>query len=189
MKLILLFATFFRIGLFAVGGGLATLPFLFELADNMTGINSGGWLSRELIGNMLAVAQSSPGAVGANLSAYVGVRYAFIPGAYISAVGLVAPSIVIIIMVARALQAFKENTIVKGLFSGFRPAAAGLLSAAGFGAIALSIFNTAAPIWYEVIRLKETLLFAALFLLVLKFKKHPIVYIIVGGAAGIIFKL
>jgi len=189
MNLILLFATFFRIGLFAIGGGLATLPFLFELADNKTGINTGGWLSRELIGNMLAVAQSSPGAVGANLSAYVGLHYAFIPGAYVSALGLVAPSIIIIIMVARALKAFKENTIVKSLFSGFRPAAAGLLSAAGFGAIALSIFNAAGPLWYEVIRFRETLLFAALFFLVFKFKKHPIIYIIAGGAAGIILKL
>ena len=189
MQLILLFATFFRIGLFAIGGGLATLPFLFELADNKTGINSGGWLSRELIGNMLAVAQSSPGAVGANLSAYVGLRYAFVPGAYASAVGLVAPSIIIIILVARALKAFKENAVVKSLFSGFRPAAAGLLSAAGFGAISLSIFNAAAPVWHEIIRPKETLLFAALFFLVYKFKKHPIVYIIAGGTAGIILKL
>jgi chromate transporter len=189
MKLLLLFAAFFRIGLFAVGGGLATLPFLFELADNKTGINTGGWLTRELIGNMLAVAQSSPGAVGANLASYVGLRFSFIPGAYISALALTAPSVIIILMIARALKTFKENAIVKNLFSGFRPAAAGLLSAAGFGAISLSILNTAAPVWHEVIRYKETLLFSALFFLVIKFKKHPIVYIIAGGAAGIILKI
>ena len=189
MKLLYLFATFFRIGLFSIGGGLATLPFLFELADNSTGINASGWLTREMIGNMLAVAQSSPGAVGANLSAYTGLRYAFIPGGYTAVLGLIAPSVIIITIVAKTLQAFKESAVVKSLFSGFRPAAAGLLSAAGFGAISLSLFNSSSKTLYEIIRWKETLIFAVLFLLVFKFKKHPIVYIVAAGVAGIFLKL
>ena len=189
MKLLYLFVTFFRIGLFAIGGGLATLPFLFELADNSNGTNATGWLTREMIGNMLAVAQSSPGAIGANLAAYTGLRYASIPGGYISVLGLVAPSIIIIIIVARTLRAFKESTIVKCLFSGFRPAAAGLLSAAGFGAISLSLFNSSAQVWFEIIRWKETLIFALLFFLVFKFKKHPIIYIVAAGVAGVILQL
>ena len=184
MKLLYLFATFFRTGLFAVGGGLATLPFVFEIADN-----SGGWLTREMVGNMLAVAQSSPGAIGANLSAYVGLRYAGISGVYAAALGLIAPSIVIIIIIARMLKAFKENPIVKSLFAGFRPAAAGLLSAACFGAIALSLWNAAAPVWHEFIRLKEALIFVILFFLIYKFKKHPIIYIFAAGIAGILLKL
>lgn len=184
MSFLYLFVTFFRIGLFAVGGGLATLPFLFELADN-----SGGWLTREMIGNMLAVAQSLPGAVGANLSAYTGFRYAFIPGAYVSVLGLTAPSVITIIIVARMLKSFKENAVVKNLFSGFRPAAAGLLSAACFGAIALSLWNSAASEWYGFVRVKETLLFAALFFLVVKFKRHPVFYIVAAGAAGVFLKL
>ena len=184
MKLLYLFATFFKIGLFSIGGGLATLPFLFELADG-----SGGWLTREIIGNMLAVAQSLPGAIGANLSAYTGFRYAWIPGGYIAALGLIAPSIIIIIIVARMLQAFKESAVVKGLFTGFRPAAAGLLSAAGFGAISLSLWSTAAPVWYASLRWKETLIFAVLFFLIFRFKKHPIIYIIAAGAAGVVLKL
>jgi len=188
MKLLFLFATFFKIGLFSIGGGLATLPFLFELADNSVASGS-PWLTRAMIGDMLAVAQSSPGAVGANLTAYTGLRYAGIPGGYISALGLIAPSIIIIIIVARMLRAFKESAVVKSLFSGFRPAAAGLLSAAGFGAIALSLWNSAAPVWYEYLRWKETLIFIALVFLVIKFKKHPIIYIIAAGAAGVIFKL
>jgi chromate transporter len=184
MKLLYLFITFFRTGLFAVGGGLATLPFIFEIADN-----SGGWLTREMVGNMLAVAQSSPGAVGANLSAYVGLTYAGIPGVYTAALGLIAPSIIIIIIIARMMKAFKENPIVKSLFSGFRPAAAGLLSAACFGAIALSLWNAAAPVWHEFIRWKETLIFAVLFFLIYKFKKHPIIYIFAAGVAGVVLKL
>jgi len=189
MRNLLLFGTFFRIGLFSIGGGLATLPFLFEIADNTRGINQDGWLSRVLIGNMLAVAQSLPGAIGANISAYTGFYFSGIGGAYIAALGLIAPSICIIIMVARALAAFKESTLVQNLFAGFRPAAAGLLSAAGFGAIALSLWNAAAPAWYAYIRWKEALIFLALAFLIIRYKKHPIVYIMAAAGAGLVFKL
>jgi chromate transporter len=190
VNLLYIFATFFRIGFFAIGGGLATLPFLFELADRSD------WLTREAVGNMLAVAQSLPGAIGVNLAAYTGFRYAStagissgVPGAYLAALGLIAPSIIIIIIVAGMFQAFKESTIIKRLFSGFRPAAAGLLSAAGLGAIALSLYNAEAPVWYELLRWRETLLFIAIFVLVHKLKKHPVLYIFVAGAAGIALNL
>jgi len=179
-----LFITFFKIGLLSVGGGLATLPFLFELADN-----SDGWLSREILGNMLAVAQSAPGAIGANLAAYVGFRYDTVLGGYIAAISLTVPSIIIILFVARALNAFKESAVVKSLFSGLRPAATGLLSAAAFGAISLSLWNAAAPIWYQFLRWKESLIFILIFFLIWKFKKHPIVYILGAGALGIVLKL
>jgi chromate transporter len=189
MSLLFLFANFFKIGLFSVGGGYAILPFLFEMADNSSGINTGAWLSRELIGNMLAVAQSMPGAIGANLSAYTGIHYAGVPGAYTAALGLTAPSVIIIMIVARTLQAFKESALVMNLFSGLRPAAAGLLSAAAFWAISLALWNAAAPVWYEYIRWKEGLIFIILFFLVWKFKKHPVVYILVAGFAGVLLKL
>jgi chromate transporter len=178
MNLLVVFANFCKIGLFAVGGGLATLPFLFEIADRSE------WLTREAVGNMLAVAQSLPGAIGVNLAAYTGFRYTGIPGGYLAALGLIAPSIVIISIVARMLKAFKENVIVERLFSGFRPAAAGLLSAAGFSAIALSLYNPEAEFWYELIRLREAALFLLIFVLVFKLKKHPVVYILAAGAAG-----
>ena len=183
MNLLYLIAEFFRIGLFAIGGGLATLPFLFEIADNSD------WISREAIGNMLAVAQSAPGAIGANLASYVGFTYAGPAGGFAAALGLVFPSIIIITIVARMLQSFKENKVVQSLFTAFRPAAAGLLSAAGFSAIALSLWNAAAPIWYEFIRWKETLLLALILFLVMKFKKHPILYIAAAGVAGVLLQL
>ena len=183
MRFLYLIATFFKIGLFSIGGGLATLPFLFELADNSD------WLSRETIGNMLAVAQSLPGPVGANLSAYAGFHYAGIPGTYTAIISLTIPSIIIILTVIRMLKTFKESVVVKNLFSGFRPAAAGLLSAAAFAAISLSLWNAAAPAWYGFLRWKETLIFLLIFFLLYKFKKHPIVYILIAGAAGVILKL
>ena len=184
MKLIFLFANFFKIGLFSVGGGYAILPFLFDMADR-----SDGWLTRELIGNMLAVAQSLPGPIGANLSAYTGFVYAGVPSAYVAAFGIMTPSVIIIMIAARMLTAFRESRLVKNLFSGLRPAAAGLLSAAAFGAIALALWDSAAPVWYQFIRWKEALIFIVVFFLIIKFKKHPILYIIAAGLVGIIFKL
>jgi chromate transporter len=178
MKLLFIFAAFCRIGLFAVGGGLATLPFLFEIADGSD------WLTHEAVGNMLAVAQSLPGAIGVNLAAYTGFRYTGVSGGYLAALGLIFPSIVIICVIARMLQSFKESVVVKRLFSGFRPAAAGLLSAAAFSAISISLYNPAASVWHELIRRREAALFLVIFVLVFKFKKHPIIYIIAAGAAG-----
>jgi chromate transporter len=174
-----LFAQFFKIGLFSVGGGYATLPFLYELADNYD------WLSREDVGNMLAVAQSLPGAIGVNLSAYTGFRYAGIAGSFVAALGLVSPSIIIIVLVARLLDRFKQSKTMAALFAGFRPAGAGLLSAAAFAAIAVSLYTPGWHIWYEALRWREAVLFVVLFFLIFKFKKHPVVYIAAAGIAGI----
>jgi chromate transporter len=179
VKLLFLFSQFFKIGLFSVGGGYATLPFLYELADAY------GWFSREDVGNMLAVAQSLPGAIGVNLSAYTGFLYAGIPGSFAAALGLVSPSIVIIVIIARLLGAFKQNKTIAALFAGFRPAGAGLLSAAAFAAIAVSLYVPGWRIWYEALRWREAVLFVVLFFLIFKFKKHPVVYIAAAGLAGI----
>jgi chromate transporter len=183
VNLLFLFIQFFRIGLFSIGGGYATLPFLYEMADKYD------WLTREDVGNMLAVAQSLPGAIGVNLSAYTGFRCAGIPGAFIAALGLITPSIIIIVIIARVLSAFKESKIVAALFAGFRPAGAGLLSAAAFAAIAVSLYNPGRQYWYETLRLRELALFAVLFALVVKFKKHPVFYILAAAIAGLVLGL
>jgi len=183
MSLFLLYAEFFKIGLFSVGGGLATLPFLYNMASN------GSWLTSEDIGNFLAIAQSSPGAIGVNVSAQTGYLAAGTNGAILAPLGLVTPAILMIIIIARILSAFKENTVVKAVFGGLRPAAAGLIFAAGFGVIALSLYSMnvfhQTGIWYSGIRWKEIILFTILFLLIWKFKKHPILYVAIAGAAGV----
>ena len=179
----ILYAQFFQIGLFSIGGGLATLPFLYQLADKYD------WLNQEMIGNIQAVAQSLPGAIGVNMAAYTGFQCAGIPGGFAAAFGLISPSIIIIIIIARMLQAFKENRIVKVVFSGLRPAAGGLLCAAGFGAIKLSLYNGSVSVWYELLRWRECLLLAILCFLVFKFKKHPIIYLVIVGVAGVVLEL
>jgi chromate transporter len=176
--LLILFAEFFKIGLFSVGGGLATLPFLYQLADRYD------WLDYETIANMVAIAESTPGAIGVNMATYAGFRCAGISGALSATAGLVLPSIIIILIVARMLRSFKENAVVAAVFAGLRPAAAGLIAAAGFGVIRLALYNGAASVWYALIRWREAAMFAVLFFLIRVFKKHPVIYIAAAGLAG-----
>jgi chromate transporter len=183
MSLFVLYAEFFKIGLFSIGGGLATLPFLFDLAARCE------WLSPERLGDFLAIAQSAPGAMGVNMAVQSGFAAAGIPGAVIAPLGLVSVPVIVIIVVARMLARFKENRAVGAVFSGLRPAAAGLIGAAGFGVWKLSLYNGAAPVWYEALRPREALLFVVLFALIWKFKKHPVVYIAAAGIAGVVFQL
>jgi chromate transporter len=189
MNLFLLYIEFFKIGVFAVGGGLATLPFLFLMAsDRFAFIRQTGWLSAEQVGNFLAIAQCSPGAIGVNVCAQTGFLYGGISGGIAAVLGLISPAIIIISVIARALQSIKKNRIAAAVFSGLRPAATGLLTAAGLGVWRLALYNSVTGgngAWHEIIRWRESLLCLAIFLLIVKFKGHPVVYIALGAIAGI----
>jgi chromate transporter len=190
VNLLLLYLEFFKIGIFAVGGGLATLPFLFLMADDrFTFIQQTGWINAEQISNFLAIAQCSPGAIGVNVAAQVGFQYGGIGGGMVAVLGLISPAFIVIAIIARALQSLKENKIALAVFSGLRPAAAGLLCAAGWGVWWLSLYDSAAGTWYGLIRWREFLIFAALFLLLVRFKAHPIVCIVLGAVAGVLLAL
>ena len=179
MNLLIIYLEFFRIGVFSIGGGLATLPFLFDMADRYD------WLTREMIGNFLAVGQSVPGIIGTNLAAQTGYQYAGLPGGVVSVLGLISPAIIIVSLIARVMQSFKENKIVISVFSTLRPAAAGLLAAACLASMQLALYNVNAEVWHEILRYKECILFIVLFLLIYKLKGHPIIYVAAGAAAGI----
>ena len=183
MNLLFLYFEFFKIGLFAVGGGFATLPFLFEMADRYE------WLNSESIGNFLAIAQSSPGPIGINMAAQAAFQYGGIPGALFAALGMVSPAIIVISLIARVMQSFRENKIVISVFSSLRPAAAGLLAAAAFIVLKLALYNDNAAAWHEILRWKEFAIFAGLFFLIYKLKGHPVIYVAVGAIAGILLKL
>ncbi|MDR1506765.1 MAG: chromate transporter [Treponema sp.] len=187
MNLLVLYIEFFKIGLFSVGGGLATLPFLFQLSDVYH------WMTAEDIGNFLAIAQSSPGAIGVNMAAQTGFACAGIPGALIAPLGLISPAIICIVIIARMLTAFKESKIVAAVFQGLRPAAAGLLAFAGFGVWKLVLWDNGAgkkpQSVLSFIRWKEAAIFIILFVLIKKTKLHPVIFIALGGAAGIVLGL
>jgi chromate transporter len=123
MVLLRLFYEFFKVGLFAVGGGMATIPFLYDLAGAC-------WFTASELTDMIAVSESTPGPIGINMATYCGFTVAGIPGAVIATVGLVLPSVIIIIVIAKLLAKFR-NSAVDSVFYGLRPASVGLIAAAG----------------------------------------------------------
>ena len=124
MTYLRLFLEFFRTGLFAVGGGLATMPFLYHISDTT------GWFSHADLANMIAVSESTPGPMGINMATYVGYVSAGIPGSVVAPLGLVTPAGVIILLVSKILSTLWQNPRVKGLFYALRPASVGLIGAA-----------------------------------------------------------
>lgn len=182
-----LFLEFCKTGLFAIGGGLATLPFLYELADKYN------WYTTHMLADMIAISESTPGAIGINMSTYAGYNAGGILGGIIATLSLTFPSIVIIIIVAQILEKFNENKYVQSVFSVLRPLVVGLISAASYQIFKISVIH--ADTYAETGKLstlfdiKAGILFLALFLLVMKWKKHPIVFIGIGAAAGIILRM
>ena len=122
-----LFYEFFKTGLFAVGGGLATLPFLSDMADRT------GWFTQAQLADMLAVSESTPGPVGVNMATYVGFETAGVLGAVVATLGLVTPSVIVILIVASFLKAFRSNRFVDAAFYGLRPASTAMVASAGIG--------------------------------------------------------
>ena len=100
----LLFYEFFKIGLFAIGGGLVTVPFLFDLTARYD------WFTTQELADMIAVSESTPGPLGVNMATYVGYSTAGIGGALAATVGLVAPSVIIIVMIAKLLRRFGSSS-------------------------------------------------------------------------------
>ena len=181
-----LFFIFFKIGLFSIGGGLATLPFLQDLTENYD------WMtSKELI-DMIAISESTPGAIGINTATFVGYKAAGVFGGVITTLGLVTPSIIIIVLIAHYFKRFNEKPLVKGAFFGIRPAVTGLIASVCFEVIRISILNidrfSLSKNIIDIINLKETALFFIMMYLIYRYKKHPILYIAGAALVGIIFK-
>lgn len=184
MNVLLLYLEFVKIGLFSIGGGLATLPFVYRLAA------SADWLDAGQIPDMLAVAQIVPGAIGVNLTAYLGVRAAGVAGAAAAALGLVSGPIAVILIIARLYAAFQRNAVVRSVFDGLRPAAAGLLAAVCYGLLRLSLWDAGAGARHGSIRMREALLFAAFYVLMTRLPRlSTVLFIAAGALVGIALKL
>ena len=172
-----LFWEFFKTGLFSVGGGLATLPFIYDMSDRT------GWFTYQLIADMVAVSESTPGPIGVNTATYVGYITGGVPGALIATLGLVTPAVICILIIASCLKKFRENRFVDHAFYGLRPASAALIAAAGFSVVRISLLQEsafqalllAAVIWVLTNVVKPTK------------KLHPIVYIAASAVVGIVF--
>ena len=186
-----LFWEFFKTGLFAIGGGMAAIPFLYDISDKT------GWFTRQDLANMIAVSESTPGPIGVNMATYVGfltgvkqggIVQALI-GSVIATLGLVTPSILVILMIAAVLKSFRDNTYVNRAFYGLRPASTGLIAAAGIS-VAISNLLGFSPL---SLNWKGLILAIVLWLLTNKVSKtkklHPIVFIGASALVGIVFSM
>ena len=195
MMYLQLFWEFFQTGLFAVGGGMATIPFLYEIADKT------GWYTAGDLANMIAVGESTPGPIGVNMATYVGFItgmadhgvFTAILGAVITTLGLITPSVILILIVASILQSFRKNPLVKDAFYGLRPASTGLIAAAGFSVVLSNMLIPGAESWIQALNWKGLVLAVVLWLLtnVFKFTKklHPILFIAFSALVGIVLQM
>lgn len=192
MILLRLYWEFFKTGLFAVGGGLATIPFLQSMGT------ATGWFTNADLTTMIAVSESTPGPMGVNMATYVGFHLGGVPGAAVATLGLISPSILIILVIAGFLQRFRQSKIVDAVFRGLRPASTALIAAAGLSvAKSVLMFHSvttpdtgaaAVQTFYWPAILLAVMIFACLQNKQLK-KLHPIVFIAAAAAAGAVFGL
>lgn len=197
MIYLILIYEFFKIGLFAAGGGLATLPFLTALADKYP------WLTSDMLSQMVAISESTPGPLGVNMATYAGymagmgqfaghplARLLAVTTAFTATASLVAPSFIIILIISRMLDKYKNSALVANAFEGLRPAVAGLIAAAAWSVISTSVFDFSRlnEGFTKIFLWPELALFAVMIVItnLKKLKKlHPLVFIAISAAAGI----
>ena len=179
-----LFLEFFQIGLFAIGGGPATIPFLMDLADRHP------WYTRQDVANMLAVSESTPGPIGLNMSTYAGYNAAGFSGGITATLSLVLPSLIVIVLIAKLLDNFNENPYVKSAFWSIRPAVTGLIAAAIVGLFEAALFIGENGEWqFPLLSLVLCGIFFACMNIRRLGKLHPFFWIVMGAACGIVFQM
>lgn len=191
-----LFWEFFKTGLFAVGGGMATIPFLYDMSA------ATGWFTNEDVANMIAVGESTPGPIGVNMATYVGYLTGqgesglagALLGAVVATVGLVTPSIIVILIVAAFLKSFRDSRYVQNAFYGLRPASAGLIAAAGLSVAVSNLFFPdvlAQGFQLAALNWKGWVLAVVLWVLTNRVKKakglHPILFILASAVVGVLW--
>ncbi len=188
MTLLLLFYEFFKAGLFAVGGGLATLPFILKMMERYP-----EWFGTMQLADIVAIAESTPGPVGVNAATFAGYLAAGVPGALVASLAVILPSFLVITIIAGMLERFRGNRFVGQAFDGLRPAVSGLIAAAGYSVFRLAILRgTLASGLLQAVDWRCIILFALIFTAT-QIKKlgklHPVVYIAIGALAGMLLSL
>ncbi len=200
MIFLTLFLEFFKIGLFSVGGGLATIPFLQDIAGKYD------WFDISMLGRMIAIAESTPGPVGINMATYAGFQAGHIygllggiAGGFTATMGIVVPALVTITLISKAYRKFKENPLVENAFYGVRPVVAGMIASSALLLVQQGLLNGAVPeftgllrwlsqIW-ALVDFKAVILFAAVLVCVRRLKLHPIIFIAASGVLGALLSM
>ena len=184
---LLLFINFFKTGLFSIGGGLATLPFLYEMS------NRTHWFSTSDIADMIAISESTPGAIGINMSTYAGFKTAGYPGGVLATVALATPSLIIILIISGFLQKFKESRHVQNALYGLRPASIAMITAAGLNVAKVALINLDA--FQASHNPADLFLWKAILLGIIIFggqklfpKIHPVAFIVFSAVVGVVFR-
>ena len=182
-----LFWEFFKTGLFAIGGGLATLPFLYDMAERFT------WFTEADLVNMIAISESTPGAIGINMATFAGYKAGGLAGGVLATFSLILPSLILVTIAARFLEKFRENRHVEDAFYGLRPAVVGLIAAAGLEVLKVSVFAwdkfVASGAIQDLFYWKAIILFVVLLVVNQKAKKlSQIVYLAAAAVIGIVFR-
>ena len=175
IELLLVFA---RIGLFTFGGGYGMIPLIQQE------VTSRGWLDAETLLQYIGICESTPGPIAVNMATFIGSSRAGLAGSACATLGVVLPSFIVILTVARCYDAFRQNRIIAGAMTGLKPAVVGLISAAILSIARTVLMPTGAFAANAGLAVSLVIFDIALFL-VLKKKTHPVLIIVMGAALGI----
>lgn len=177
---------FFKAGLFSVGGGLATLPFLYEMSDRF------GWFSSADIADMIAISECTPGGIGLNMATYAGYTTCGVAGGILATLFLACPCVIVILIIARILDKFRDNPLVENAFYGLRAASVAMISAAGINVAKTCLIH---PEFLgtdngilRFLDVKACILAVVLFFALRKLKWHPVAFLAISAVIGVIFR-
>jgi len=169
MIYLLLVYEFFKIGLFSLGGGYATLPFLYNISETYN------WYSIKELSYMTGIASITPGPVGINVATFAGLKTAGLIGSILATTSEILPSFILVIIVSKILKKFSDNFYVKSIIETLKPISCALLLSVG-----INLFKQEMTDIYSII------LLLVLFIISFKSKKDPIIYMAIAGIIGII---
>lgn len=164
-----LFLQFFHVGVFSFGGGYATLPFLYDIADKFH------WYSVKQLTDMLAISSITPGPVGVNVATFAGFTTSGILGSLVATTAIILPSYIIVTIVFKVIDKFRTNRNVKGAIRGLKPAGCALLSAVGIKLLFTSNLH-----------LLGTLILLGYLILSVKKKQDPLFYLGISAILGLL---
>lgn len=180
MILLKLFFVFAKIGLFTIGGGYAMIPLITEEIINNE------WMTLEGVIDIIAISEMTPGPFAVNAATFIGIRTAGVPGAVFATVGVITPSFVIVMFVARFFSRVKDHPTIQGLLKGLRPAVIGLITTAAFTIAKSSLFVEGASSILRSVDLKSLFIFGLALTGIFKFKIHPALMITISAFLGIL---
>ncbi len=173
-----LFWEFLKIGLVAIGGGLATLPFLYSLADKTN------WYTAAMLVDMIAISESTPGPIGINMATYVGFTTASILGGIIASLAIIIPGVILMMLIGKAMDTFKNSPVLLKVFYGIRPAVAALIVYAAWEIIKVTMITPTENLWQAQLKYPAIAFFIILFVINKRFKIHPVLLIAAAAFTG-----